>query len=393
MNETVYFFLTVISCLIWLGLLSLRGGFWLSNQRLVAKTTKLEKWPSVCVVIPARNEADLIPTTLPSLLTQDYPGSMRVILVDDGSRDGTAKVAREVAAHTKRDKLLEVITTKPKPSGWTGKLHALAEGVRHGEQYNPDYFLFTDADIQHHDTNIRELVVKGEEEDLDLVSLMVLLRCENFWEKLLIPAFVFFFQKLYPFGWVNDPKKQTAAAAGGCILIRRQAYESIGGIEVVRDALIDDCALAQAVKSRKPDGSIWLGLTEMTRSLRPYPSLDSIWDMVARTAFTQLNYSPLLLIGTTIAMTIIYLVPPVALVLSVLFRWKLVVAAGILGWLLTAVAYWPILNLYGRSSLWSFSLPGIAFLYTLMTLDSALRHWQGKGGAWKGRVYGKYGNG
>jgi hopene-associated glycosyltransferase HpnB len=234
---------------------------------------------------------------------------------------------------------------------------------------------------------------KAQQDNLDLVSLMVLLRCQEFWERFLIPAFVFFFQKLYPFRWVNDPTNPTAAAAGGCILIRREALNRIGGIQVVRQALIDDCALARAVKSSdrtensEIGGAIWLGLTSSTRSLRPYPSLETIWEMVARTAYTQLNYSPLLLVGTLIGMTLVYQVPPLAAIWGGWTGNWWIAIAGLSGWLLMALAYLPTVRFYNCSPWFAFSLPAIAFLYTLMTLDSALRHWQGRGGAWKGRVY------
>ena len=389
--------LICLCLVIWIYLLSFRGQFWLADQRLEKQASQLESWPVVCAVIPARNEAELLPITLRSLLTQDYSGSFSVILVDDRSSDGTAKIAQEVAENVNQSQRLEIISAPPLPPGWTGKLWAIEQGIRHAQEKTPlpDYFLLTDADIDHDSTNLRQLALKAERENLDLASLMVLLRCQSFWERLLIPAFVFFFQKLYPFPWVNDPQNKTAAAAGGCILIRRQALNRIGGIQVVRQALIDDCALAQAVKSSSQSKqesilnpkSIWLGLSESTRSLRPYPSLATIWDMVARTAFTQLNYSPLLLIGTAIAMTLIYLVPPAGLILAILLGNSLVAIASLLAWLLMAVAYLPTLKLYGCSPLWALGLPAIAFLYTLMTLDSAWRHWQGRGGAWKGRVY------
>ncbi|NEP59577.1 MAG: glycosyltransferase [Symploca sp. SIO2G7] len=388
MNATVLG-ITVLSLVIWLGLLGLRGQFWRANQRLEIKTSELELWPRVCAIIPARNEAQLLPITLRSLLSQDYPGSLSVILVDDHSTDGTAQVAQKVAQEAKQPQQLQVISAQILPSGWTGKLWALEQGIRYAQQQTPppDYFLLTDADIEHKSSNLRELITKGEAQQLDLVSLMVLLRCESFWEQLLIPAFVFFFQKLYPFPWVNTPTNSTAAAAGGCILIRRQALSRIGGLQVVRQALIDDCALAQAVKSSTQSTAIWLGLTKFTRSLRPYPSLDSIWNMVARTAFYQLNYSPLWLMGTVLGMTLIYLVPPVAVIFGIFTGNWLIAIAGFSGWLLMAGAYLPTLQLYQCSPLLAFCLPAIAFLYNLMTLDSALRHWQGRGGSWKGRVY------
>jgi hopene-associated glycosyltransferase HpnB len=385
---------TVLSLAIWVGLLGWRGQFWQASQQLEVQATELAVWPSVCAVIPARNEADLLPTTLRSLLLQDYPGSVSVILVEDQSTDGTASVARKVAEELNKSWQLEVLYGEKLAPGWSGKLWALEQGIRHAQKLTPppDYFLLTDADIEHDGANLRQLVTKADLEALDLVSLMVLLRCQSFWEQLLIPAFVFYFQKLYPFRWVNDPTNPTAAAAGGCILIRREALNRIGGLQVIRGALIDDCALAQAVKSNSPPASsstsrIWLGLTSLTRSLRPYPSVTSIWEMVARTAFTQLNYSPLLLLVTVFGMTLIYLVPPVGAIFGLVTGNWLTAIAGLSGWLLMAWAYLPTLRLYGCTPLWAFCLPIVALLYTLMTLDSALRHWQGRGGAWKGRVY------
>lgn len=378
--------ISVLSLVIWIVLLCFWGQFWLADQRLEVTTTELEKWPAVCAVIPARNEADVLPATMRSLLAQSYPGSFSIVLVDDNSTDNTADISRNVAREFNKSQQLHVISGEPLPPGWTGKLWAMEQGIRYAETLTPkpDYFLLTDADIEHHSANLRELVTKAQREDLDLVSLMVLLRCESFWEKFLIPAFVFFFQKLYPFRWVNNPKNSTAAAAGGCILTRREALTRVGGIEVVRQALIDDCSLAKAVKS---PGKIWLGLTKLTRSLRPYPSLSSIWDMVARTAFTQLNYSALLLVGTVIGMTLVYIVPPVAAIGGALTGNWLVCLIGLSTWLLMAIAYFPTIQLYKCSPILSFCLPAIAFLYNLMTLDSAWRHWRGKGGAWKGRVY------
>lgn len=387
--------LTILSLGIWIGLLCFRGQFWRTDQHLSSDLPDLEKWPSVCAIVPARNEADVLPVSLRSLLTQNYPGPLTVILVDDQSTDGTANVAQKVAQELDKSSRLHILSTSPLPSGWTGKLWALEQGIQQAQTSTPslDYLLLTDADIEHDVANLRNLVVKAQQENLDLASLMVLLRCQSFWEQFLIPAFVFFFQKLYPFRWVNDPTNSTAAAAGGCSLIRREALTRIGGIQAVRQALIDDCALAQAIKSTGQQsqpgvkGRIWLGLTASTHSLRSYDSLTTIWEMIARTAFTQLNYSPLLLLGTLMAMTLIYLVPPLGAILGGLTGNWLIAIAGLLGWLLMAWAYLPTLRLYRCSPLWAFCLSAIAFLYTLMTLDSALRHWQGQGGAWKGRVY------
>jgi hopene-associated glycosyltransferase HpnB len=404
MNE-IGLLLTVLSLMIWIILLCFRGQFWQADQKLEASATELKVLPSVCAVIPARNEAELLPISLRSLFLQDYLGTLSVILVDDQSTDGTGNVAQKVAEDLDKSWQLNVISSQPLPSGWTGKLWAIEQGIRHAQTLTPqpDYFLLTDADIEHDSANLRQLVTKAQEENLDLVSLMVLLRCESFWEKLLIPAFVFFFQKLYPFRWVNDPNNSTAAAAGGCILINREALNRIDGIQSVSTALIDDCALAHAVKSSKINkgilsrltspivqekaGLIWLGLSKATRSLRPYSTLSSIWEMVARTAFTQLNYSSFLLFGTLIGMTIIYIVPPVGAIWGLLTQNWLIMSASLVTWLLMAIAYFPTLRLYGCSPLLAICLPAIAFLYTLMTLDSALRHWRGQGGAWKGRVY------
>ncbi|WP_392481766.1 glycosyltransferase [Nostoc sp. C110] len=390
--------LTLLSLTIWLGLLCFWGQFWRTDQQLEVTETQLESLPVVCAVVPARNEAELIPTSLRSLLLQDYPGSFNVFLVDDRSTDRTANFAEGVAHAVGKPQQLHIISGESLPAGWSGKLWAVEQGIKSASKFTPDYFLLTDADIEHAPSNLRRLVAKAVQEDLDLVSVMVRLRCESFWEKLLIPAFVFFFQKLYPFRWVNNPNNPTAAAAGGSILIAREALERIGGIQVIRQALIDDCALAQAVKKSGGQGDrennpmlsqrrIWLGLSRLTRSLRPYDSLATIWDMVARTAYTQLNYSPLLLLGTLVGMPLIYLVPPVCLILGAVWGNWAIALTGLLGWLLMTFAYYPTIRFYKCSPWLAFSLPAIAFLYTLMTLDSALRHWQGRGGAWKGRVY------
>ncbi|MEH1779119.1 MAG: glycosyltransferase [Nostoc sp.] len=404
--------LMLLSLTIWLGLLCFWGQFWRTDQQLEVTQTQLESLPVVCAVVPARNEAELIPITLRSLLLQDYPGSFNVFLVDDRSTDRTANFAEGVAYAVGKPQQLHIISGESLPPSWSGKLWSVEQGIKSASKLAPDYFLLTDADIEHDPGNLRRLVAKAVQEDLDLVSVMVRLRCESFWEKLLIPAFVFFFQKLYPFRWVNNPKNPTAAAAGGSILIAREALERIGGIQVIRQALIDDCALAQSVKSIRrvgdwesgihtnssfpstpsspsssPTGRIWLGLSTLTRSLRPYDSLATIWDMVARTAYTQLNYSPLLLLGTLVGMPLIYLAPPVCMILGAVWSNWAIALTGLLGWLLMTFAYYPTIRFYKCSVWFALSLPAIAFLYTLMTLDSALRHWQGRGGAWKGRVY------
>ncbi len=381
----------LLSLVIWLVLVFGWGRFWWCDQRLegnddVLQPLSFNRYPSVCAVVPARNEADVLPVSLRSLLTQNYPGEFRVILVDDQSTDGTAQVAHETAAAVGKAEQLRVIQAEPLPAGWSGKLWAMDQGVKKAQTFSPDYILLTDADIQHDVSNLRRLVDRTMQQDLDMASVMVRLRCEYFWEKLLIPAFVFFFMKLYPFPWVNNPQRKTAGAAGGCILIRRSVLEEIGGIERIRQALIDDCALAIAVKGRQ-DRNIWLGLSDLTISLRPYPTLETIWNMVARTAYTQLSYNPLLLIGTLVGMTLVYLVPPIAFVGGTITGQWMIALTGLAAYLLMSLSYFPTIRFYRCSPLYAFCLPAIAFLYTLMTFDSALRHWQGRGGAWKGRVY------
>lgn len=393
-----------LSLLIWLWLLALRGQFWQADEILEIPPTPHSSHPhapppptsflpSICAIIPARNEAELLPLTLRSLLLQEYAGVLRVILVDDHSTDGTALAARQVAEDVGATARLQVIAAQPLPQGWSGKLWAMQQGVEAAEA-EFEYLLLTDADIQHDPGNVQRLVNRAIQQNLDLASVMVRLRCESFWEELLIPAFVFFFAKLYPFRWVNDPQKSTAAAAGGCILIRRTALEQIGGLHKIRQALIDDCALAEAIKQIRnqtaavsDSGKIWLGLSDQTRSLRPYPSLQTIWEMVARTAFTQLNYSPLLLIGTVVGMSLVYLMPPLGCLLGVGTGNQLIATIGLTAWILMSLAYWPTVRFYRCSPVFAVSLPFISLLYTLMTVDSALRYWQGRGGAWKGRVY------
>ena len=379
--------LVCLSLALWLFLLLFWGKFWLSNQGILSNNQNLEIYPTVWAVVPARDEAEVIPVSLASLLNQDYLGEFFVVLVDDNSRDRTSEIAQATANQLNKTEQLKIISGKPLAEGWKGKLWAMKQGIDYAKQQTPppDYFLFTDADINHDVHNLGQLVTKAETENLDLVSLMVLLRCQSLWEKLLIPAFVFFFQKLYPFPWVNNPKKSIAAAAGGCILINSKALAEIGGIATIKDALIDDCSLAQAVKSQ--GNNIWLGLTETTTSLRTYDDLKTIWDTIARTAFTQLNYSSLLLIGTIMGMGIVYLVSPICLIIGILTSNWPVVGVAFLTWFLMTWAYIPTIKLYNLSITWAFSLPAIAFLYTLMTIDSAIKYWQGKGGAWKGRTY------
>ena len=359
---------------IWVYLLLGRGFFW--NTRLAPTAPEPAHFPRVVAVIPARNEAEGVGRAVASLLDQDYAGDFSIVLVDDHSHDGTAEVAREAARG--REDRLTIVAARSLPGGWTGKLWALSEGVRQ-IALRPDLYLFTDADIAHHRSNLRELVARLEAEQRDMVSLMVKLHCESFAEKFLIPPFVFFFALLYPFSWSNNPRKATAAAAGGCVLLRRDAYERIGGYAAIKGELIDDCALATVVK--KSGGSIWLGLTQGTESLRLYPEIADIWNMVARTAYTQLDYSPLLLAGTVLGLVITYLAP-----VLLLFAGGKAALLGLAAWLIMTAVYVPMLRFYGRSLLWAPLLPAAASVYLGATIASAWRHWRGRGGQWKGRV-------
>lgn len=365
---------------IWIGLIFFRGGFWRSDQITTGEAAELESWPAVTAVIPARNEAPSIGATVSSLLAQDYPGDFSVVVVDDNSDDGTADVAR-AAAGPQGDKL-SIISGKPLEERWSGKLWAVNQGINSTE--NSEFILLTDADITHTPSNLKWLVAKAETSKLNLVSEMVMLRCESFWERLLIPAFIFFFQKLYPFPQVNNPKHSVAAAAGGCVLVRRKALAEAGGIAAIKDRLIDDCALAEIIKARGP---IWLGLTERAHSLRVYDHLGEIWQMVARTAFVQLDHSVLQLIGTVIGMAVIYLAVPIMAIWGLVQGDELLGLAGGGAWLAMAVTFLPTLRLYKMNPVWAMALPVAGLIYTAMTVDSARQHWAGRGGAWKGRSY------
>ncbi len=371
--------LAALSLAAWLYLLLGRGWFWRPYGGAPAPPPR--RWPSVAAVVPARNEAAAVGDAVASLLAQRYAGSFRIVLVDDHSSDGTAVVARAAASSLGKDGQLALLSAPPLAPGWTGKLWALSAGVEAVEAGGdpPELYLFTDADIVHSPDDLAGLVARAETEGRDLVSEMVLLRCCSAAERLLIPAFVFFFAMLYPFRWSNDPGRATAAAAGGCVLLRRSAYRRIGGLASIHGALIDDCALAKAVKAS--GGSIWLGLTRTTRSVRPYPGIGDVWRMVARTAYAQLGYSPLLLAGTVLGLVVTYLAPVV-----------LVFAGGRAAWLAAAawaamtLAYLPMVRFYALSPLWALLLPAAASVYLAATVDSARRYWQGAGGEWKGRV-------
>ncbi len=361
---------------IWMYLLAFRGGFWLARERDDRdQAPDPTRWPSVIAVVPARDEADVIARSIGSLLIQDYPGDFRVVLVDDNSTDGTSRIARGLDDGGR----LEVLTGAPLPPGWTGKLWAQNQGAARADDAAPEYLWLTDADIAHAPGTLRKLVARAEAGQLVLTSLMAKLSVETWAERLLIPAFIFFFDMLYPFAWVNDPRRTTAAAAGGCMLVRREALIAAGGLEAIRGKIIDDCNLGALMKRQGP---IWLGLTRRAVSLRPYAGFGEIARMVSRSAYAQLNFSPWLLLGTVAGMGVVYLAAPVlALFGHGVARWT-----GLAAWVAMALAFQPMLRLYGRSPAWGFALPLIGALYTGFTIRSAVETWRGRGGMWKGRA-------
>ncbi len=373
------------SLLAWLWLLLGQGFFWRTDVRLPERADP-DRWPSVAVVVPARDEAAVLPESLPSLLGQKYPGRAEVFLVDDGSGDGTGALARELAAA--RGGLPLTVTSPGEPGpGWTGKLWALRHGIALArERSAPDYLLLTDADIAHAPDSLRELVAAARSADLDLVSQMARLRVVTPWERLIVPAFVYFFGQLYPFRRVNRPGARTAAAAGGCVLLRREAAERAGVPEAIRHAVIDDVTLARAVK--RSGGAVWLGLADRVDSVRPYPRLAELWRMVSRSAYAQLLHRPELLLGTVLGLALVYLAPPVALVAGLAGGGPVLAALGGAAWAVMCGTYLPMLRYYGQP-LWTAPLlPFTALLYLLMTVDSAVQHYRGRGAAWKGRTYG-----
>lgn len=387
---------------IWIYLLAFRGHFWLEQPRPspvladlgissdeLGSASPAPAWPAVVAVVPARNEAGIVGQAVTALLGQDYPGSFRVILVDDNSADGTAAEARAAAAALQASDRLIVVKGKPLAVGWTGKLWAVKQGLDQLEKLDrkPDYVLLTDADIEHASDSLSQLVGRAlaghpRSGRYKLVSLMARLRTDTFAEKALIPAYVFFFQMLYPFAWINDPKRSMAGAAGGCMLVERKALKAVGGIAAIKDALIDDCALGKVMKSQGP---IWLGLADNVTSLRGYPTWRDIWMLIARSAFTQLNRSLLLLIGCALGMVLTYLLPPLLTVSADPgLRWP-----GIIAWSMMTMSTLPSLYYYRRSVLWAPFLPLVALFYLAATLDSARRYWSGRGGEWKGRMQAK----
>jgi hopene-associated glycosyltransferase HpnB len=372
--------LAAVLLLVWLYLLLARGGFWRVSAQLAPPPVDHDLARSVVAVIPARNEAGVVGDAVRSLLQQDFGGSMHVIVVDDGSTDDTEGAALRAAAAIGAMAQLSVIRGAPLPAQWSGKVWAMSQGVAAAAALAPDYLLFTDADIHHAPENVAALLTTAEGQGRDLVSFMVMLRQDTFAEKTLIPAFVFFFLMLYPPAWIARPDRRIAGAAGGCILIRPAALERIGGLGAIRSQIIDDCALARAVKDA--GGSIWLGLTRSARSIRSYGSFSEIGRMISRTAFNQLRHSYVLLAATIAGLTFTYLLPPLLL----LSGRPAAMVLGATAWLLMSLAYAPLLRFYRRSPLWSVCLPLVAMFYAGATIHSAVQYSLGRGGRWKGRI-------
>nr|WP_031523406.1 glycosyltransferase [Streptomyces sp. NRRL F-5123] len=374
-----------LSLLVWVWLLLGQGFFWRTDVRLPRPASEPERWPAVAVVVPARDEAEVLGTSLPSLLAQEYPGRAEVFLVDDGSTDGTGDLARELAA---RHGGLPLTVSSPgePPAGWTGKLWAVRHGIALArERTGAEYLLLTDADIAHRPDSLRALAASATGADLDMVSLMARLRVETGWERLIVPAFVYFFAQLYPFRWINRHRSRTAAAAGGCVLIRAAAVDAAGVPDSIRQSVIDDVALARAVK--RSGGRIWLGLAERVDSVRPYPHLAELWRMVARSAYAQLRHNPAVLAGTVLGLALIYLVPPAAAIGGAAAGAWALCAAGAAAWAVMTLTYLPMLRYYAQPLWLALTLPCTAALYLLMTVDSAVQHYRGRGAAWKGRTY------
>ena len=371
--------LGIVTVIIWLALMVGWYGFWRADQRAPLSPEPLAAWPSVVAIVPARDEAATIPFSLTGLIEQRYEGAYEIVLADDSSSDDTVAMAGRLASDAERK--LTVVEAGPLPAGWAGKLWTLHRGIEEAGRHKPDYYWLTDADITHKPQVLERLVAHAEAERLALASLMVKLPTRSLWEKLLVPAFIFYFALLYPFRAINDPASRIAGAAGGSLLVRRDALEAIGGIAAIKDAIIDDCALATAVKGS--GRRIWIGLAERSRSLRRYRKLGEFWSMVARSAYPQLEYSPLRLVIALVGLGIAFLAPPL-LVLD----GGLTALAGLLAWGLMSFAYAPTVNYHGLSPLWAMTLPLAALLFAAMTIASAVGHYRGAPAQWRGRTVG-----
>ncbi len=374
------FILSIVAIGIWTYLLLFRGFFWREAPKPMPEVVR-ESWPELAVVTPARNEADVVGQSMAALLAQDYPGTIHIVLVDDDSTDGTAAAAERAAAQSQTRHQLTVVRNTALAPGWTGKLWAVNRGLDEIARLAPDarYVLLTDADILHTRTSLRQLVGRAEQGGLKLVSLMARLKTETLAERALIPAYIFYFQKLYPFAWVSNPASKIAGAAGGCMLVDRASLDAIGGIAAIRNQLIDDCALGKAIKSKGP---ISLELADGVASLRGYSLWVDVWMLVARSAFTQLGFSAAILAVATFMLLATYVLPPAL----TLFAQGSASLLGAGAFLMMAFAYQPTLRCHRLSALWALALPLVAVFYTAATIDSALRYWSGRGGRWKGRM-------
>jgi len=370
----------VLSLVVWIYLVFARGGFWRIVPTAPAASAQ-ENQVHIAAIIPARNEADVVGRAVCSLLQQTGHNTIHIFLVDDGSTDGTAQAAHSAAIALGQAQNLTVVPGIPLPEGWSGKLWAMHQGVEQARHTAPHFFLFTDADIEHAPDSVSTLVSIAQAGRYDMASFMVKLHCASVAEKLLIPAFVYFFFKLYPPAWISNPRRSDAGAAGGCILIRPEALAKAGGIEAIRQEVIDDCSLAARVK--RNGGSLWLGASATTCSIRPYEGFSGIGRMISRSAFNQLRHSNLLLLLSMVGMAVIYLLPP-----ALVFTGKNIGAAalGALAWLLMVISYLPVLRLYRLNPLWALALPLAAIFYVAATFHSAWKYWAGRGGEWKGRI-------
>jgi hopene-associated glycosyltransferase HpnB len=372
-------FVATIPLAIWIYLFLARGNFWQLHEDDIY-LQPLASWPRVVAIVPARNEAETIAQAVRSLAAQDYPGEFSIIIVDDHSEDATANLARKAADGSGASQRVKIHSAAPLAPGWTGKLWALNEGVQVASQDKPDFLWFTDADIEHAPDTLHRLVFRAEKDSLDLASLMVLLQAKTLPERLLIPPFLYFFLMLYPPRWIGDPNASTAGAAGGCILLRRNVLAPIGGMALIRGEVIDDCALARAVK--KNGGRIWMGVTRRSVSLRSYWSFAEIRNMIARTAFTQLHYSILFLVMALAGLFVTFLLPWFSFLSGEDPAWFLASTSICL----MTVTFGVTVRFYSLPWPWALTLPVAAVYYACATFVSAVRYWLGRGGQWKGRV-------
>ncbi len=371
----------VATLLIWTYLAAAHGRFWQISRFTPEQQASTRAPDLVAVVIPARDEAEVVGRCVASLLQQEGGQRLHIFLVDDGSSDGTAEIARQAEQAAGKTEQLTIIRGRPLPSGWSGKLWAVQQGVERARELDPDFLLLTDADIEHGLRSIATLITIARSQRCDLVSFMVKLYCQSLAERALVPAFVYFFFQLYPPAWISSPQRKTAGAAGGSILVRPQALERAGGIQAIRNEIIDDCALARAVK--RSGGRVWLGISAETRSIRPYGTFAEVGRMISRSAFNQLQHSTWLLLFAMIGMTMTYVLPP----LLALFSGRPVPSLlGAVAWAIMAVTFLPIVRFYRLNLLWSLALPLIAVFYMGATFHSAFKFWTGRGGEWKGRV-------